>query len=210
MHGLERPLGVLMLHICLVLVMVGGLSACASGAKPEAMAIGVTEQTLIDADSPLRGRIAVGSVGGGQETNALWTSEVSNADFAEALRRTLAVHTLLATGTGDYVLSAELREVKQPVFGFGMEVTSRIFYRLVEQKTSRPVFEREIAESYTAPFSSAFLGTTRLRLANEGSIRENLSQFINAMIEDAKINPALRRGGGDLILGLRILLPSRT
>ncbi len=203
-------MGVLMLRTCLVLVMLGGLSACASGAKPEAMAIGVTEQTLIDADSPLRGRITVGSVAGGQETNALWTSEVSNTDFAEALRRTLAVHTLLAAGTGDYVLSAELREVKQPVFGFGMEVTSRIFYRLVEQKTSQPVFEREVTASYTAPFSSAFLGSTRLRLANEGSVRENLSQFVEALIEDSRTNPAPRRGGSDLISGLRTLLPSRT
>jgi hypothetical protein len=40
------------------------------------------------------------------------------------------------------------------------------------------VWHKTITSSYTAPFSAAFVGVTRLRLAMEGAARKNIEQAI--------------------------------
>ena len=40
------------------------------------------------------------------------------------------------------------------------------------------MLERKLATPYTAKMGDAFVGTERLRLANEGAVRENISKLI--------------------------------
>jgi hypothetical protein len=61
-----------------------------------------------------------------------------------------------------------------------MTVSSQVRYSLVEIATGKEVYGRVIDASYTAAFSASFLGTERLRMANEGSVREN----IDALLKD--------------------------
>ena len=167
-----------------LLVAMAALSvaACASASNPGAMVAPVTEQTLISETSALHQNVVVGDVTGGQQTNPMWTSQVSSEDFAEALRQTFAAHAMLATDTGEYRLEAQLVELKQPLAGFNMTVTSRVSYTLFNVETDEIVFEEIIEEEYTAQMSDAFVGVERLRLANEGSIRENITSLINNLI----------------------------
>jgi hypothetical protein len=173
-----------------LLVLALGLSACASGAKPGAMLAPNTAQTTISPNSNLREAVAIGQVSGGRETNPLWMSDVSSSDLAEALRLSLSVRTMLAIRDERFRLEANMINLQQPVIGVDMTVTSKIRYRLTRVADNTIVFEREITAPFTAAFSSSFYGVERLRLANEGSIRENISQFLTALIAAEAENPA--------------------
>lgn len=171
-----------MKHVVLALFALT-LGACAAASKPGAMVPELTNETIIKEASALRETVSVGTVGGGKETNPLWTSEVSNTDFAEALRQSFAAHAMLATETGVYRLDAELVELKQPFAGFNMTVTSIVNYTLTNVETDEVVLEETISEAYTAKAGDAFVGVKRLQLANEGSIKSNISSLIALMID---------------------------
>jgi len=135
----------------------------------------------LNAVSRLRAAININSVLGGQNTNPLWTSEVGNAEFQEALRQSLAAHGMLAEEGGQYSLDAQLVEVDQPFVGFSMTVTTTVNYTLTEIATNRVVFQEVVMASPRTAASEAFLGVERLRIANENSIRENISMFIEML-----------------------------
>ncbi|MEL6212047.1 MAG: hypothetical protein AAFQ96_00485 [Pseudomonadota bacterium] len=147
------------------------------------MAPTVSEKTIIAEASPLRESVTVGDIGGGKKTNPLWTSQVSSEDFAETLRQAFTAHTMLSMEDGDYRLDAELVKLKQPLAGFNMTVTADVKYTLTEVATGDVVIDEVISTPYTAKTSDAFIAVERLRLANEGSIRENITQLITMMIE---------------------------
>jgi len=173
-----------------LLVLALGLSACASGAKPGAMLAPNTAQTTISPNSNLRDAVGIGQVSGGRETNPLWMSDVSSSDLAEALRLSLSARTMLAIRDERFRLEATMINLQQPILGIDMTVTSKIRYRLTRLSDNTVVFDREITAPFTAAFSSSFYGVERLRLANEGAIRENISQFLAALIAAEAENPA--------------------
>jgi hypothetical protein len=167
------------------LVLVLGLSllaGCASGARPGAMTVAVSPETIVDASSPVYGAIQVGTVTGGSETSPLWLSEVSTADFKTALQQSLALNALVAARDPRYVLNAELVELDQPWAGFNLEVNAKIHYVLRTVPGERTAFDETITLPYTANFSDALFGVERLRLANEGAVRQNISALINRLV----------------------------
>lgn len=167
------------------------VAACASGATPGAMTVPLSEQTLVAPTSRLRQTVQVGTVGGGRETNPLWTSQVADADFATALRQSLSTHAMLAINNQAFRVDATITGLDQPLAGFDMEVRSRVRYRVTNVASGTVVFEREIPAAFTANFSSSFYAVERLRLANEGAIRENIRQFLIALIAEEARNPAV-------------------
>ncbi|MDJ0388061.1 hypothetical protein QMO56_08035 [Roseomonas sp. E05] len=187
---LEMPLAGRRLR-ALILVVLLPLAACASPADPGAMTAAVSEATLLPAGSGLQQAVQVGQVAGGRETHPLWKSDVSSTDFAEALRRSLRAHAMLASEAGSYRLDAELLRINQPFAGFDMEVSAEVRYRLVRLRDNATVFDQTITRPYVANWSSAFVGVERLKLANEGAIRENIGAFIAALV--AQLDDALRQ-----------------
>jgi len=159
------------------------LTACATASQPGAMVPAVNAQSIVSSQSALFESVSIGDVGGGKETNPLWTSQVSSEGFTEALRQSFAAHAMLATDEGDYRLDAELMKLKQPFAGTNMSVTSDVKYTLTNLQTDAVVFDETISEKYTASFGDAFVGVKRLQLANEGSIKSNISALIDMMIE---------------------------
>ncbi len=143
----------------------------------------------------LSGGLSVGQVSGGQQTSPLWTSQVDNAAFAEALRQSLAAHGLLDVAGQRFRVDATLMSLSQPLVGLDMEVAATVFYRVTEARSGRAVFERPIAASFTATFGSAFVGVERLRLANEGAVRANISAFVAALADAVRTNPDTFRTG---------------
>lgn len=166
----------------IIAMCVLSLAACAAASKPGAMVANVTEATIIQDTSQLHENVTVGEVGGGKDTNPLWASKVSSVDFAEALRQTFAAHAMLATDEGDYRLDAELVKLKQPFAGFNMTVTSIVDYTLTHVESGEVVLEETVETAYTAKAGDAFMGVKRLQLANEGSIKGNISTLIEKMI----------------------------
>lgn len=179
-----------------VLILTLALGACASGATPGAMVPLPAEQTSAAQNSRLRQAIAIGNVSGGRETNPLWTSQVSQADFAAALRQSLSTHAMLTINNETFRLDATLHDLEQPFAGVDLQVTSRVSYRLVRVSDGTIAYTIEVRRAFTAPFSSSFLAVERLRLANEGAIRENIRDFLSALVAEEARNPAAFGGPG--------------
>jgi hypothetical protein len=166
----------------MVLFAATSLTACAMPAQVNSMIGTPTVQLL--ANSPLKESLRVNAVSGGKDTNPLWTSQVGNPEFQEALRQSLSKQGIIAANEARYQLDTSLVELKQPLVGFDLTVASTVHYTIKEITTNRVVFDQTIAASYTANFSDAIIGgaVERLRLANEGSIRSNISQFLDQLI----------------------------
>ena len=168
------------------LLVIGAIavtqSACATPARIENMVAPATADGVAP-NSVLAQAICVTEVTGGEETNPLWTSEVDDASFRAALETSLRNNRLAASSADDcrYDLEANLLGLAQPSFGFNMEVTSHVNYSVLERPSGDPYYLTTVTAAYTAPFGDAFLGVTRLRLANEGSIRANIRQFIEEL-----------------------------
>jgi len=164
-----------------LLAVVASVAACASGARPGAMTAALDTGHILTASSPFFMAVAVADVGGGRDTNALLASQVSSGDFKTALQQSLQVNTMLATGAPKYDLRATLEDLKQPLIGLSMTVTASVHYVVQPVNYGPPVFDRTITTPYTAAFGDAFVGVERLRLANEGAIRTNISEFVGAL-----------------------------
>jgi hypothetical protein len=66
--------------------------------------------------------------------------------------------------------------------GFDMTVTSTVRYSLIDNQTRKEVYTRVIQVGHTATMSDAFVGSQRLKLANEGSVQANIKSFINDLL----------------------------
>jgi hypothetical protein len=166
--------------VCAV-ILLATLGGCASAATTEGMTVARAPQVTALPEL-LQHSVHVRSVLGGEPTNPLWTSEVGNPEFRQALESSLRNNGLLADGTtGDYALDATLIDVTQPMIGFDLTVTSTVRY-IVTPGDGTKMFDDTVIASYTAGVSESFLGTERLRRANEGSIRENIKTFIERLV----------------------------
>lgn len=149
------------------------LQACAAGARPEAM----RPQTPPTVAKQHAGAVRV-AVSGGNETNPLWTSEISSEAFgqalSEAIRQSSVFADVRAAAPSDYLLDVVLLDVDQPMVGLSMTVTLTARWSLVSGKTNQTIWKSDISKSYTAAMSDAFAAVKRLRLANEGAARENI------------------------------------
>jgi hypothetical protein len=174
----------MMWKIGISVLCLGLLAACAQPARVQNMVANRTAAVL-PADSPLKEAICVAEVTGGEETNPLWTSEVDNAGFAGALTASLRNNSLL--GPSDercaYDLNANLLGLAQPIMGFDLTVTSNINYSVIERSNQIPYFQTTVQKPFTADFSSSLLAIERLRLANEGAIKDNIAEFIRRLLD---------------------------
>ena len=169
-----------MFKYLVMMCVAASLAACATPAQVSAM-IGAPTVPFA-ANSPLKQSVQVSNVSGGQNTNPLWTSEVGNSEFQQALQQSLSRQGMVAAASARYRLDATLMEVKQPIFGFSYTVTSTVRYTVTEIAGGRVAFDQTITADFTATVSDAFSGVERLRVANEGSIKNNLSRFLDQVI----------------------------
>ncbi len=146
------------------------------------MTISGTDTIGFKGDTPLKENVSVEESTGGHKTNPLWTSQVSSEDFKQALEDSLAsVQLLDPEKDGKYRLSLDLQKLKQPLVGINMTVTATVNYKLVDSDTGQVVFEEAIETPFTATMSDAFVGVERLKIANEGAVRENIKKLISKL-----------------------------
>ena len=139
---------------------------------------------ITQTNSALKNSVGVKEVTGGRETNPMWTSQVSSDAFRRALEQSLenaGMFSKIVAGS-KYQLTADLTRLDQPMMGFDMTVTSTVRYSLIETQTRNEVYSRVIQIGYTAKMSDAFVGTQRLKLANEGAVKANIQGLINDLI----------------------------
>jgi hypothetical protein len=143
--------------------------------------------------------MCVRTVSGGQKTNALWVSKVDDQSFKTALTSSLGGAGLVAADTAcSFPVDVNLLGLSQPIAGFDMTVTSHVNYKVYDA-SGQPVVLATVDTPYTADFSAAFVAAERLRLANEGSIRTNIGQFMDKLRQaDIKsAGPVTAAAGGN-------------
>ncbi len=172
------------------LALAAGLAGCAGPARVEQMQVDtpLSARTAV-ANSALKDNVAIKDVTGGSDTNPLWMSKVSSSEFERALEASLRSAGLLAgRQAGTHMLTAHLVRLDQPMFGASLTVTASVEYTLIERTSGKTVYSHLLAVPYTAAFSDAFLGAERLKLANEGAMRENLRALIADLVA-LKVGP---------------------
>jgi hypothetical protein len=128
-------------------------------------------------------------VTGGSQTSSTGLSQISDKDFAQALRESIEKSGLFAKALegqgGTYRLQAYIGELAQPFVGFDMTVTMEVGYTLMEARSEKVVWKKAIRSTYTATTKDAIVAATRVQRANEGAARKNIEQ---ALSEISKLN----------------------
>lgn len=170
------------LSIYALLVLAVFISGCATPARVANMTVeGQPSQRI--AKTPLRNNLAIKDVTGGTETNPMWMSNIGSPEFEQALEGSLrAVGLLAPRQSGLYLLTADLVKIDKPYFGANLTVTAWVHYMVTERATGKEVFSKTLVVPYTASFTDSLYAVKRLRLANEGTIRENISQLIDELL----------------------------
>lgn len=158
----------------LALGLVGLASGCASPTTRE----GMTPDTF---DTVNRHPYSVSvNVTGGQETNPLWKSQISDATFTEALvdsiTKSKTFSRVVQGKGGDYILTVSLVSMDQPSFGASFTVKMEAGWSLKRADNGTVVWQEAIQSSHTATVGDAFVGVARLRLATEGAAKNNIKQ----------------------------------
>ena len=124
------------------------LSACATPSQPTAMTASEVAVASKSSDT-----VSV-TVTGGRDTSSTYVSQISNADFREALKQSIlksALFSQVVDGkAGRYWLDAYIGALTQPLMGISLAVDMEVSYTLVDSVTGKPVWQQSIATSHTA------------------------------------------------------------
>lgn len=166
----------------ILLVLTGSLlislMGCATPSNFAAMSVSRNEMNMAKNQNKLfKENITLAKLTGGQKSSLV--SKVDNQGFSKAIENSLSnVGFLSSDPSAPYQLTVALEELKQPLMGLDLEVICKAKYTLYDNKQKKTVFEQTLTTPYTASFSSAFVGAERLRLANEGAVKENIKKFL--------------------------------
>lgn len=165
-----------------------GLAACAEASRPEQMVAAAPAQ------APLPGEIyRVSEVVGGEKTNPIVMSKVSDGAFQRALELSLE-----QAGMWDAVegmpIRATLIALDQPIVGFDFTVKATARYQ-VHDAAGEELWDEIFTTPYTANFTDSIIGVKRLQLANEGAIKANIAAFMKALIEQKLPQRAAKADG---------------
>jgi hypothetical protein len=155
------------------------LSACATPSQPIAMTAGEVAVASKSSDT-----VSI-TVTGGRDTSSTYVSQISDADFREALKQSIlrsALFSQVVDGkAARYRLDAYIGALTQPLMGMSLTVDMEVSYTLVDSVTGNVVWQQHITTSHTATGSDSIVGSKRLRLANEAAARKNIEGAIAAM-----------------------------
>lgn len=168
-----------LLGLCVIALTALLLGGCASPSTSAAMVTAVTAPITKHPES-----VSV-NVSGGSETSAMVISKISDADFTEAIKISITQSGLFAKTAGvsaaDYNIDVTIIRLVQPMFGASFTVTLESTWRLTRRSDKKLIWEKSVTTPFTATMGDAFVGVTRLRLANEGAARENIKEAIAQM-----------------------------
>lgn len=160
------------------------VAACASPSRPEFMAVPATAGLTAAPGDVGYHSVTTINVAGGHETNPLWTAQVSDADFKAALEASLTAAGYMGSEGAPLTVTATMVDLKQPLAGFDMSVTSQVQYRVT--RNGQVIFADTVSATGTATMGQAFAAVERLRLANEKSVQENIKEFLKRFRANAR------------------------
>ena len=158
------------------------LVGCATSPQLMNMVPYVPTSTLYHSNKTLK----IGEVIGGEESDPLWKgSRIDDVSFKGALLIALQnskIYPLVdANQISNYSLNIMLLAQDQPAIGLDMTTTLVVKYYLINESTKQEIWSKEIKSVYTAKFTDSLIGATRLNMANEGVVRENIKILLNEL-----------------------------
>jgi hypothetical protein len=104
---------------------------------------------------------------------------ISNAALEAALNQAISESRLFSQvvkgNGGDYLLTANVFALHQPMFGMAMTVSMEVGWTLKRMATDKVVWQEGIRSEHTSTPGEAFAGVTRVRLATEGAAKNNIA-----------------------------------
>lgn len=166
----------------LPIILIFTLAACAQPALVSNMTV---HQIDVEHSKKLMGNVRLGTIAGGKETNPLWTSQVSFSDFKQSLENSLKSLSYYAEDEDEakYIVDANLLNLSQPIFGTDFTVTSNVKYKVHHESNEKA---KSIVGQGTATMGDNLIGVQRLKTANEKSIKNNITQFLEWLSENFK------------------------
>lgn len=150
------------------------LSGCATPVSHEALVPASLEVTKHHPQS-----LAI-VASGGTETSASGKPQVSDTELqqavATAVTQTKTFSRVVDGKNGDYILTVNVFSLTQPSFGFSFTVGAEVGWTLTRADNGAKVWQESIKSEHTVGVAEAFVGVTRLKLATEGAIRNNVKQ----------------------------------
>ena len=167
------------IKLILMVVCAGFLTGCASpatvqGMRPQSLALQNRHSYSVNVQAA-----------GGRNTNPLWTSEISDDAFVNAIRESIATsglfRSVIAAGSGDYLLEVIIINVDKPLIGLDLTVNLTANWKLTHIPTGKVVYQELILKHYTATFGDSAVAIKRLRLAEEGAARKNIEEGLTQL-----------------------------
>lgn len=153
------------------------LAGCATPSRPEAMAA-----TAAPAAHKSTASVVL-DVSGGRATQSTYTPQISNEDFAKALRASIEQSGAFArvpiAPPADYRLTAYIGRLDSPMMGMTVRVEMEVGYQLIEIATNKRVWAKSIATRHTVPSDKAYAFVDRVRFGNEAAARENIELMLS-------------------------------
>lgn len=124
------------------------------------------------------------TVGGGSETSAAGKSQVSDAELKlaviSAINQTKTFSSVVDK-SGDYILDVAIFSVTQPSMGFSFTVGIEMGWTVKRVDTGAVIWQEAIKSEHTTGATEAFAGVTRLKMATEGAVRNNVAKGITKL-----------------------------
>jgi hypothetical protein len=125
---------------------------------------------------------------GGRETHPLWTSQISDSAFTEALSSAIVQSGVFVAVVNDekadYLLDVTILHYDQPVIGpkigMGFDVNMVTRWELSKAGEYKRVWMDTVSTTYKTKLGEAIL-TERLQKANEGVVRTNIQEAIRRL-----------------------------
>lgn len=168
----------LVISILLGALLVAFLGGCAAKAARMVPA-------SFEVAKKIPGSVKIDESIGGHETNPLWTSQISNTAFVEALTNSMIKANLfdsvLKEGDADYILNVAILSYDQPWVGLNFDIKMKTKWELTDAKKLVPVWSDTFETTYRAKVTDAMIAAERLQKANEGAARTNIAEGIKRL-----------------------------
>jgi len=128
--------------------------------------------------------LKLGEIVGGEKSDPLFKGSRIDAislrgALSIAIQNSHMFQLLNFNQEANYLLNVMILSQNQPALGLDMSVSLTVRYYLIDGATKQVIWSNDITSIYTAKFSDSLIGASRLNMANEGAVRENIVIFLH-------------------------------
>jgi hypothetical protein len=145
---------------------------------------GLIPDQPVEAGRQIDRTVKVMPVEGGHASKFGREAYITNAQYGEALHRTLVdsriFNRVVESGDADWDLHSEIITITTEA-GVSPTYAIVVQYWLVDEKTGEEIWRKGINTRHHVNWNEAFAGGTRIIMAVEGATKKNLTQLVQAL-----------------------------